>query len=193
MKKLVSGLLALISVIAFAFAGCGGSSIDWQEIEKIETSIYFGEVLIYYDPVRTFDFSAGTVTDTVTMTDEQIERMLFMYNDDPERYAEFRGYETAEEYEAHLRTYYNSTEQIASFTQEKAEAFLKRIVKLGIGDWRERYEDRNITCGNWYTITITFKDGTQKSTSCYYARPDNYDKIENAFNEYLGTGIFCMK
>lgn len=160
------------------------------EIAKIETRIAFGEALIYYDPVRTFDFSSCTVTDTATMDYNQIQRLLEKYNDYPESYPD---YETVEAYEAHLQAYYNTPEQVTSFTREQADTFVKNIVSLGIYTWKEEYNNDSYTCGNWHYVTIFFTDGTKKVTRFYDDYPKNYNDVENAFTEYLGTVIYCTK
>lgn len=167
-----------------------GIPITEEGIARIETRISFGEVLIYYNPVRTFDFSIGTVTDTVSMDDRQIEFLLYRYNEEPAFYPD---YKTAEEYESYLRTYYNSTEQVSSFTREQADSFEKAIASLGVNNWDEEYHNFNQTCGSWYYITIIYANGTQKQTRFYYDYPENYEAVENAFIEYLGAGIYCTK
>ena len=163
---------------------------DGKEVTKIETGIYFGEVLIYYYPVRTFDFSSCTVTDTATMDDKQIQRLLENYNDDPESYPD---YKTVEAYEAHLQAYYNTPEQVTSFTRERAEAFIENIASLGIDTWKAEYNNDSYSCGGWHYVTIFFADGTKKATRFYDDYPKNYKDVENAFTEYLGTGIYCTK
>ena len=202
MKKIVSILLSLISVICvtFSLVGCGDNQpskgaeppneYEEKSVAKIVTEISFGEVLVYYDPVRTFDFISGTVTDTVTMDENQIRFLVERYSEYPSIYPD---YESAEEYESYLRTYYNSTEQVANFTEEQSKAFLEEIISLGIYDWDERYDNNSFTCGTTYCVTIIFTDGTQKRTAFYDCYPENYKDIENAFKVYLGAGIYCTK
>lgn len=161
-----------------------------KEIAKIETRIAFGEVRIYYNPVRTFDFASGTVIDTVTMDDSQIQFLVDEYRDNPELYPDYKN---AEEYESYLQSYYNSTEQVASFTQEQGEAFLNEIVSLGIYGWDKEYDNCSFSCGSWYYITVIFTDGTKKETRFYDWYPENYKAIENAFEGYFGAGIYCRK
>lgn len=200
-KKLLMPLL-LIAVIVTSMAGCmpkteyddkgavktETTEYDDKEVLKIETSIYGGYTL--YPSVsfnRTFDFNADTVTDEryIDYKESTIELLLKWYNEDP-----VSGYESAEDYEAYLQSYYNTPELFYTFSQEQAESLLKKIKSYGIYTWKENYIREAVADAAWHSVSITFKDGTVKTSRFYCEYPDNFNRIAEAFNENLSVGLW---
>lgn len=123
--------------------------------------------------VRTFDFEAGTVTDIWEADiDELPEEIL------PDEY----------------RGRYNTPKAVTTFTGEQGESFLKKAKSFGFLAWKDRYETDDIICdGGHETVTVTFADGTVKSTYIYFEYPPKYEEIKAAFCELLGADLYLKR
>lgn len=146
--------------------------------------------MIYYNPVRTFDFESGTIVDTPTMSDSEIQRLIGFYNDNPAKYPD---YASAEVYEAFLHAYYNTPQKVGIFTKEQADDLLKKVISLGIYTWKDEYKEVSYTCGSWQYMKIFFTDGTVKTTAFYDLHPKDYTEIQDAFREHFHTELYCEK
>lgn len=162
MKKLLY-LLFLIP-LCFLF-GCIQSTVyDDLEVSKIETSWTEGMGPFPRKFVRTFDFKTGEVTDTCVTDSANI----------PEEYIHE----------------YNNPELIVKFSEQNAHDFIKKVKSLGFYTWQESYKTDLIDDGGSKTVTVYFSDGTVKSTFIYFKDPPNYDKIQKAFEDYLGAKLY---
>lgn len=186
-KKLLIPLLLLLCCM-LALAGCTPKTeYDDKEVDKIETQIYGGYTLIAASYKRTFDFNDNTVIDEPFVNDKEstIEYLLELYN--PNTNAE---YGSIDEYKTHLQSYFNTPKEFESFSQEQADRLLKKIKSHGIYTWKESYVSNKVDDASWHSITITFKDGTVKTSRFYCDYPNNFDKIVSAFNDTLGVGLW---
>ena len=162
---------------------------DDKKVVKIETKIDGGYTLVPASFNRTFDFENNTVTDEVAVFDKDsvIKSLLYYY----EIGYISNDYESAEEYEAYLQTYYNNPKQVRTFFQDLGKMFLEGIKANGIYTWKERYVNYSATDLSWYNVIITFDDGTVKTSSFYYDYPDKFKNVECLFSVYLNVGMWC--
>lgn len=170
-KKLFLPLL-LIGIALFSMAGCTSETeFEDMEITKIETLWNEGFAPFPRYFLRTFDFKKGKVYDTL-VTDSDISEVL-------ENTSELKVED------------YNNPKQIATFTQKQAVTLYEKIKSLGFLDWEDEYiTDDVINDAGSKRISVSFPDGTVKSTSIYFEYPPNYNKICNAFKECLGVNFY---
>ena len=171
MKKDIVGIVGL-SILMF-ISGCS-NKYDNLEISKIEAG--WQDFLDSYvdDYLRTFDFNTNTVFDTIVVDQGHLDDLLEIGE--------------IKEDQKHL---YNNPVTITSFDEEQEKKFVKKVKSLGLYTWKDSYETKEIiNDGGSKRITIYFTDGTSKSTYFYFKFPSNYNKVGNAFENYLGTGIF---
>lgn len=194
MKRIFT-CVAFLLVLSFGLVACSdvkSTEYDDKEVQRIETRFTPGESTMNYNPTRTFDFAQGTVSDERVLFGS-IEFMLERYAENPEYFSE---YATAEEYEEHLLSYYNSPEQISNFTAEEATALMEEIISYGFYNWKEYYDEDDVTCGGSWWVKVTFTDGTVKQSGFYFKHPrehkalENFDKIEAAFINSFGLEMF---
>ena len=188
MKKFLLSLISvLLACVSFTFAACAPKTeYDDKEVVKIETAYYGGYVLIDSHPTRTFNFEAGTVTDELILDETWMQSLQDEYIRDPECFPE---YENLEAYERYLQDTYNRPIQIADFSKEDAEKFLKKIKSQSIYTWKDKYDTGNVDDYSWSYVEITFSDGTVKRTDFYYDKPANYKRIRKSFEKYLGVDM----
>ena len=171
MKKDIVGIVGL-SILMF-ISGCS-TKYDNLEISKIESFWTEGFGPFYRKFTRTFDFNTNTVFDTIVVDQEEYNELLQSgrINEDDKHF-------------------YNNPVTITSFDEEQEKKFVKKVKSLGLYTWKDSYETKEIiNDGGSKRITIYFTDGTSKSTYFYFKFPSNYNKVGNAFENYLGTGIF---
>lgn len=184
MKKIfLSIILALLLCVSLALTACAPKTeYDDKVVVRIETAYYGGYVAIDSLPTRTFDFEAGTVTDELVLDDAWMQILLDNYIREPASFPEYENYDAYEEY---LKDKYNNPIQIATFSNEDAESFLKKIKFQGIYTWKDRYDTGNVDDYSRSYVEITFSDGTVKRTDFYYDKPANYKRIQKSFKNYL--------
>ncbi|MDE7295928.1 MAG: hypothetical protein K2N84_01550 [Clostridia bacterium] len=172
MRKFFALLLGFI--LALSLCGCTPKTeYDDKEIARIQSAWVEGMSAFRCDYVRIFDFETGTVTDICQADiDELPEEVL------PNEYREG----------------YNTPKTVTTFTEEQGQSFLKKTKSLGFLAWKDRYETDDIICdGGHETVTVTFTDGTVKSTYIYYKDPPNYEKIRTAFTDLLGASLYWQR
>lgn len=159
-------------ITAMLFCGCTPTTeYDDLVISKIETTCVEGMAPFPRKFVRTFDFETGTVTDT----------WVANINDIPEE--DIANFDI---------TQYNIPLPVTSFSEEQAQEFVQEVKSLGFYPWKDRYETTEIICdGGSESVTIFFTDGTVKSTYFYFEYPKDYEKVTNAFQNYLGANLYC--
>ena len=181
----------------FALAGCGEdyekTEYDDKEVLRIETVYIPGALESSVNFTRIFDFEIGSVMDEYVASYTVLENMLKEYTDNPEAFPDF---ETPEDYDAYLNSYYNNLEEVATFTEAQKKVFVRDAMKNGVYTWGDRYADVTVA-GQMqiWRITVYFADGTQKITSFFNLDPrassaKNYSEINSFFEDYLGANIF---
>ena len=171
MKKDIVGIVGL-SILMF-ISGCS-NKYDNLEISKIEAG--WQDFLDSYvdDYLRTFDFNTNTVFDTIVVDQGHLDDLLEIGE--------------IKEDQKHL---YNNPVTITSFDEEQEKKFVKKVKSLGLYTWKDRYVTKeSIVDGGSKTITIYFTDGTSKSTYFFYKYPSNYNKVSDAFENYLGANLY---
>ncbi|MBD5131828.1 MAG: hypothetical protein HDT28_04445 [Clostridiales bacterium] len=169
-KYLIMPLLLYIALSVIV--GCTPKTeYDDLEIIKIETSWHEGFAPFSGEYVRTFDFKNGSVYDTLA-TDADISEIL-----------EHTPGLTAEDL--------NTPKLVSTFTEEQASKLYDKIKSLGFLAWKDKYiSDDQICDGGSESVTVYFADGTEKHTRIYFKDPPKYDKIREAFEEYLGVSFY---
>lgn len=168
--------------------GCTPSTeFDEKTVIMIVVEATEGMTDVPYRNTRTFDFTAGTVTDDCVADVETLaEEFRQRYEQYLEEYGEYPEDETPESYEEKLKERFNYPSVITDFTEEQGASLLEKVISNGIYTWEDRYETSDVIHdGGSETITICFSDGTKKSTYFYFEYPKNYDKIETDFKEIL--------
>ena len=171
MKKDIVGIVGL-SILMF-ISGCS-TKYDNLEISKIESFWTEGFGPFYRKFTRTFDFNTNTVFDTIVVDQGHLDDLLEIGE--------------IKEDQKHL---YNNPVTITSFDEEQEKKFVKKVKSLGLYTWKDRYVTKeSIVDGGSKTITIYFTDGTSKSTYFFYKYPSNYNKVSDAFENYLGANLY---
>lgn len=91
--------------------------------------------------------------------------------------------------------YYGKEEQyevIATFTEEQANTFFKRIRELGIFDLEESYNDNNVFDGWDWKLVIVLSDETTFESGGYAKHPDQEEAIDDAFLSLAGYKLFSL-
>lgn len=191
MRKVLCILIFIISVAA-VFTGCGkeaepiATEFDDKEIAQIKTMYYGGYRLVDSRPIRIFDFTEGTVTDEVELDETAIEFLIERYNSNSQAHS---VYESEDEYRAYLSDHYNNPAVTATFSSVQAEEFRNEARLKGFYGWKDSYISDMVDDEIWSSVTITFTDGTVKTTTFYMDFPKNYDKIGDVFKTKLGAAM----
>ncbi|MDE5868251.1 MAG: hypothetical protein K2H02_04835 [Anaeroplasmataceae bacterium] len=190
-KKLLIQLFLFVIVIML-MVGCTSKTkteYDDKQVAKIETRLYNGEGIVGYR-MRLFDFQTGNVTDEAVISDIEFDFLLQLYMEDPSSYPEYK-YENIEQYKEYLLANYNVPVKVAEFSKEDFNEFVCAAKSFGIYTWQESYVDDGICDATSKYIIITFADGTTKTTHCYQKYPKNFNKVEEAFKDYLSANAWC--
>lgn len=182
--------LLLIFIVVISCVGCTSeikTEYDDKQVSKIETRMYNGEGFVGYH-VRLFDFQAGNVTDEAVVSDDEFDYLFRLYLNDPGGSPE---YENAEQYREYLLANYNVSVKVAEFSQEDCNRFVSVAKSFGIYTWQESYVDDLICDATNQYIIITFVDGTTKTTRCYNKYPEDFEKVEAAFQDCFGVRAWC--
>ena len=186
MRKAIAAAL-IIALFAVICAGCyARTEYDEKTLVRVEYSGAEGMAEFPLAYTRTFDFSQNVVFDEVKC-DERTEQEYICLR--LERYDAERDGDYAV-YEARVRDYCNTPVKKGEFSAQDGEAFCEYIVKNGVFTWKDSYKTaKTMYDFAGFHVCFYFSDGTEKATYFYAEYPRNYQKIENAFESYLGFSL----
>ena len=177
--------------VALLLAVCGAcyahTEYDDKTLVRAEYSGAEGMAEFPLAYTRTFDFTECAVFDEVRC-DEATEQAYIssrLERYDAGRDGDFEAYETR------VKNYCNTPVKKGKFSAESGKAFCEYIVKNGAFTWKDSYKTKEILNDfAGFRIRFYFSDATEKMTYFYAEYPKNYEKIEKAFERYLG---FCLR
>ncbi|MDE7385024.1 MAG: hypothetical protein K2M84_04620, partial [Anaeroplasmataceae bacterium] len=138
MKKFLMLMLVLLALLYLP--SCKEKTpYDDKTISKIE--VKHQPSFICESRIRTFNFSTLEVMDTQYVDEDFIEREKKDYLEQPDNYPD---YDSIESFEAYLSSIYNTPILVSTFTQESGDAFIEKVVSLGIYTWKDRYDTKEI-------------------------------------------------
>ena len=184
MKKFL--MLMLLLAVLYLPSCKEKTPYDDKTISKIE--VEHQTSFIFTQQIRTFDFSTLEVTDTEYVDENFIESKKKAYLSHPEYYKEYENLET---FEAYLSSIYNTPILVSTFTQESGDAFIEKVVSLGIYTWKDSYDTKDtIFDASGFSIKIYFTDDTIKSTHFFFKYPSNFEAIKKAFIQYFNLNYW---
>jgi hypothetical protein len=78
---------------------------------------------------------------------------------------------------------------VCALSDEMIEKFFKQSDKYGFTSWGENYDDILIADGHRWRITLTFADGSEKTTRGSNDYPDSWNDMGKAFRELTGDDV----
>ncbi len=88
--------------------------------------------------------------------------------------------------------WYDEEDKEPEFSHNLNQKEVENVLKATsyILSWNEDYNDESETDGHWWTVIITFEDGTEKVISGYNKYPLDYEKVGKIFEKNVGLDVF---
>ncbi|MDE7213561.1 MAG: hypothetical protein K2N42_03170, partial [Anaeroplasmataceae bacterium] len=155
MKKILS--LVLCFCFLCSISSCTKKTeYDNKTVARIEVASTTS--FAYTQRIRTFDFTTFEIIDAQYVEESYFDYQKESYISNPEF---FRDFDTWESYEEYLHSVYNIPKVVSTFTQEVGDAFIKKVISLGIYTWKDSYRTNDIIVdASGFSIKIYFTDDT---------------------------------